>query len=217
MLLALLPMPFLAGPVFKFAIPAANKVMEENLSFSLAPWYGLIDGVLACLPAMLTATASAFLLLEERDEGIGAFYQITPASGRAYLSARIGMPMLWALAAGVTALLLFNISGLSFAAILASSTISALTGIFSGMMIVSLAGNRVEGLAVSKLTGIIFLGMAVVWLVPAPYHYIAGFLPSFWIGKLLAGDAAAFSFILGILTCAIWIACFAKRFLNRVG
>jgi len=41
---------------------------------------------------MLIAMVSAFLLLEERDEGIIAFYQITPAEGYAYLTA---LPSFW--------------------------------------------------------------------------------------------------------------------------
>lgn len=216
MLLVLLPAPFLVGLIFKFVIPFANGILEDRLSFSLLPWYGLVDGILACLNPMFMAMISAFLLLEERDEGIGAFYQITPAEGYPYLTARIGLPMLWAFVSTIIILILFNISALSISTILAVSIISTLTGIFLAMMVVSIAGNRVEGLALSKLMGISSLGLILVWFVPAPHCYFVSFLPSFWIGKLLMDGANLFSFILGLVLCFLWIAFFTRKFLSRI-
>ena len=57
----------------------------------------MIDGFLLCLTPMFMAMICAFLLLEERDDGLCAYYQITPAAGKAYLAARIGIPMVCAL------------------------------------------------------------------------------------------------------------------------
>jgi fluoroquinolone transport system permease protein len=216
MLLVLLPAPILIGLFFKFAIPFANGILEDSFSFSLLPWYGLVDGVLVCLTPMFVAMVSAFLLLEERDEGISAFYQITPTEGYSYLVARIGIPTAWAFAMSIIAIGVFRISELSVMTILSSSLISALTGIFLAMMVVSIAGNRVEGLALSKLMGISFLGLILVWFIPAPYSYFSAFLPSFWIGKLIMDGANIFSFIFGLLTCLIWIFFFTKRFLSRI-
>lgn len=217
MLFVLLPAPFLVGLVFKFAIPFANSIIVDKLSFSLLPWYGLVDGMLVCLTPMFTAMIAAFLLLEERDEGIGAFYQITPTEGYSYLAARIGIPMLWALAATIITLLLFNISGLSLSIILESSFIGTSTGLFLAMMVVSVAENRVEGLALSKLMGVSFLGLVLIWFVPAPYYYFAAFLPSFWIGKLIIDGTNIFAFTLGLLSCFLWIAFFTRRFFSKTG
>ncbi len=217
MLLILLPAPFLVGMIFKYAIPFANSILEERLSFSLKPWYGLVDGMLICLTSMFVALAFAFLILEERDEGITAFYQITPTGGYSYLMARIGIPMIGAWIVTVSTACFFNISGLPKMTILASSTISILTGIILAMVIVALAGNRVEGLALAKLTGISFLGLILVWFIPAPYAYFLAFLPSFWIGKLILGGAAALPFLLGLLLSLLWIIFFTRRFLTRIG
>lgn len=217
MLLVLLPAPFLVGLIFKYAIPLANSILEDRYSFSLQPWYGLVDGMLICLTSMFVALAFAFLILEERDEGITAFYQITPTGGYSYLMARIGIPMIWAFIITIIAVGVFNISDLSETTILVSSIISALTGIFLAMMIVSLAENRVEGLALAKLTGISFLGLILVWFIPAPYSYFSAFLPSFWIGKLILDGTTTLPFLLGLLSSLIWIIFFTKRFLTRIG
>ena len=217
MLLVLLPAPFLVGFIFKFAVPFINDILEARLGFSLSPWYGLVDSMLICLTPVFVAMISAFLILEERDEGISAFYQITPKEGYSYLFARIGIPMIWAFISTIIAAVFFNISELSLDTIIFSAVTSNLTGICLAMMVISIAGNRVEGLAVSKLMSISFLGLAFVWFVPVPYCYLSAFLPSFWIGRLILNGASPVSVILGVLSCLLWIAAFTRRFLRRIG
>ena len=216
MLLVLIPAPFLVGLFFKFGIPYINQLLIQQFSFSITPWYGLIDGMLICLTPMFVAMISAFLLLEERDEGVNAFYQITPAEGYSYLYARIGFPMLWAYLVTIVISAVFNISDLSVGVIFLSAIISNLTGIFLAMMVVSLANNRVEGLAFSKLMGISFLGLILIWFIPRSYFFLMAFLPSFWIGKLLMEGADFLSFIGGVLTCSVWIAIFTRRFIKKI-
>lgn len=217
MLLVLLPAPFLVGMIFKLAVPVVNEILEDKLSFSLQPWYGLIDGMLVCLTPMFMAMVTAFLLLEERDENIAAFYQITPASGYPYLTARIGLPMIWALISTIIALLMFNISALMPGTIVLSTLISSLASVSLALMVVSLAENRVEGLALSKLMGLTLLGLILVWFIPAPYSYFSAFLPSFWIGKLLIDGASLHSFVIGLIACLFWIFVFTRRFLSKMG
>lgn len=217
MLLVLLPLPFFVGAVFKFGVPPLNGLLTETWSFSLLPWYGLVDGLLVCLAPMMAAMAAAFLLLDERDAGVSAFYQVTPAGGGRYLAARIGLPMLWAFAATLAAAALFHLSALAPGAILAAAFVSTLTGAALAMMVVAIARNRVEGLAVSKLMGISFVGLILVWFVPAPYSYLSSFLPSFWVGRLILRGADPLTLVLGAGCSCLWIALFSKRFLAQVG
>lgn len=216
MLVVLIPAPFLVGIFFKFAVPYINGILVTEFSFSITEWYGLLDGMLICLAPIFVAMISAFLMLEERDEGMGAFYQVTPAEGYYYIYARIGLPMIWAFIVTIIVAALFNISSLSSGVILSSSVISSLTGISFAMMVVSVAGNRVEGLALSKLMGLSFIGLILIWFIPAPYHYIMALLPSFWIGKMLIDGAGFVFFVSGLLSCAIWIVLFTRIFLKRV-
>ena len=216
MLIALIPAPFLVGLFIKLAIPFINQILTKEFSFSITAWYGLIDGMLICLTPMFVSMISSFLIVAERDERLSDVAQMTPAEGYSYLFARIGLPMIWAFAVTMIVSKIFNISSLSTFTILDCSIISGFTGIFLAMMVVSIAGNRVEGLALSKLMGISFIGLILIWFLPAPYHFLMAFLPSFWIGKILLDGASFFSFILGLISCFLWIALFTRRFLKRV-
>ena len=216
MLFALLPAPFLVGLIFKFALPLANGIMTDRFGVTLIFWFPLADGLLACLTPAFAAMASAFLLLEERDEGIGAFYQVSPAGGHAYLAARLGLPMLWAYAATAAALSLFCLTALPLTLVLALSALGSLTGAALAMMVVSLAGNRVEGLALSKMMGVSFLGLFLAWFQP-PYASLSAWLPSYWVGMLLRdGAIVPVCFGFGSIVSLLWIAVFTRRFLNRI-
>ena len=215
MLAVLLPAPFFVGAFFRFALPLIDTALRAQTGFSLAPWYRLVDGMLICLAPMFTAMIAAFLLLEERDEGLGAFYQVTPAVGGPYLLARIGLPLAWAFLATAAVAAWFHLSPLSLGTILAGALVSSLTAAAMAMMVAALAGNRVEGLALSKLMGIGFVGLLFVWFVPAPTQFLAAFLPSFWIGKIAAEGVTPLSLLLGALSGGLWTAFFTGLFLRR--
>lgn len=215
-LLILLLAPFFVGIFIKLIIPLMNTIFIKEFSFSITPWYALIDGMLICITPMFVAMISAFLLLEERDEGVYAFYQITPAEGYSYLCARVGLPMAWAFFVTIFVTILFHISTLSFDAVISTALISSLTGICLAMMVVSFAGNRVEGLAVSKLMGISFIGLILIWFIPAPYHYFMAILPSFWIGMLLLDGIHVITLLFGMMCCFLWIAFFTRKFLKKI-
>lgn len=216
MLFALIPAPFLLGLFMKIGLPIADRLLQTYLSFSLRPWYSLADAMLIALTPMFLGMVSAFIILEERDEGTGLYYQITPVQGYSYLLARIGLPMIWAYICSVAAAVLFGVSHTPLLQIILASIISTLTGIVISMMTVSFAGNRVEGLAISKLSGLSFLGLLAVWFAPTPYKYFGAILPSFWIGELVLNGSSAIVLIAGLLTCLLWIYLFTRKFLRKI-
>lgn len=216
MLVMLLIAPLMIGLVFRFGIPVLNTVLTEKLDFSLLPWYPLVDAFMIMLTPCMVGMTGAFLILDECDEGTALYYRITPTEGPFYLAARIGIPMVWGAVSSIATVLIFGISGMPLLQILVGSIMSALAGTFVAMMVVSLAGNKVEGLAVSKLSGIIFAGMFVAWFAPAPYKYTSAFLPSFWLGEVLKNGVNLLPVVAGIVVCVIWIAGFAGKFMRKI-
>ena len=185
MLFALLPAPFLMGALAKFGIPPLDALLARQFGFSLQPWYGLIDGLLLYLTPTLLGMISTFLMLEERDEGIADFYNITPAGGRAYHIARLGLPMAWAFVCSLVVGAIFTLRALAPMVLLGACLISAAAGALMTLGVSRFAKNRVEGLALSKLTGLSLLGLVAVWFIPAPFSWFFGFMPSYWLGILL--------------------------------
>lgn len=215
-MLFLIPAPFLVGITFYYLLPWLNQLLLERFSFSFEEWYPLADGLMIILTPTLLTMSSAFLLLEECDEGLGSYYQITPAKQFHYLMARIGLPALWGFLCALGIASWFGLSQLSFSVILACSFLAVLFGSSVAIMIVALASNRVEGLAISKLTGITMLGMFIAAFVSDSWRWLAGILPSFWLGELILEKALWFNLLLGTASSLIWIILFTRKFIKKI-
>lgn len=215
-MLFLIPAPLLVGIAFRFLLPWLNQLLLVRSSFSLEPWYPITDGLMIILTPTLLTMSSAFLLLEECDEGLGNYYQITPASHLQYLFARIGIPAIWDFFCAIVITRWFALSDISLLTTISASIIATLFGIAVAMMIVSLASNRVEGLAVSKLTGITLMGLIVAGLVSDSWRWFTSILPSFWVGQLIFEKDLWPTLLLGILVCLFWFILFTKRFIKKI-
>jgi len=61
--------------------------------------------------------------------------------------------------------------------------LAALEAPMAVLFLVSFAANKVEGMALGKIFGMIYLGPFVAFFVKSDLQWIAGFLPPFWITK----------------------------------
>lgn len=89
------------------------------------------------------------------------------------------------------------------------------------MVLVAIAGNKVEGLALAKLTNFFVLGLLFSWFIDPPFKYISGVLPTFWHGELIQGlgqylgqhwVAMLPASTMGIVSSLIWIILLQRMF-----
>ena len=220
MLLMLIPAPFLMGAALRVILPLADGLLSRELQFSIAPWYPLSDALVIVLTPLMVAMVSAFLILDERDEGTGAYYLVTPAGGGAYLLARLGYPMLWAFLVTLAVVRLLGLALTDPALLLVAAFLGSLQAVIGSMLLVVFAGNKVEGLALSKLTNFLMLGLPAAWFILSPYRYLFAVLPSFWIGEAILGREGGGGLLLPALAGAalslLWIILLTRQFLRRV-
>ncbi|EEG76249.1 hypothetical protein [Dethiobacter alkaliphilus] len=221
MLLLLVPTPFLMAAALRFILPWGDRLLIQEMNFSLVTWYPLSDVLVLAMTPIMTGVIFAFLMLDERDERIGTYYSITPVGGHSYLWARLAAPMIWAFFTSIIVILLFGLSIEDMAVILTVNTIGTLQGVISALLILVLAGNKVEGVALSKLTNALILGLPVAWFIDAPYKYLAAFLPSYWMGEIVhATTMGALSVMLpyglvGAVIALLWIVILLRLYLRR--
>ena len=221
MLLLLIPAPFFMGAALFALLPLVGVFLNQQYGLSTTLWYPLSDALLASMAPVMTALICAFVILDERDEGTGLYYRITPSGRHSYLLARIGLPMLWAYLSTVLVLIFFTHSMDRLPVILLAGLVGVLQGIVSCMLLVALANNKVEGLALAKLTNLLVLGFLFPWFISSPFRYLFGFMPSFWIGQLIYLSGQPFvslltQGIMGIVSALVWIRFLYGVFLRRL-
>ncbi|MDD5018250.1 MAG: hypothetical protein PHO15_09150, partial [Eubacteriales bacterium] len=148
MLVLLLLAPFLAGPVFYFGLPLLKPLLLSAFGFDITPWYPLADMMLLMLTPLMAGTLCGFLMLDERDEGVGIYYAVTPLRRTGYLFSRLVFPALWSVVITPILMLLFSLSHPNYLTVTAVALTGGVFGASFALLLLAFANNKVEGLAV---------------------------------------------------------------------
>ena len=206
MLFAALLSPVLAGTAIHFGVPFAEKMLIQMTGSTkvLSPYYSLFDIFFASLTLVMFCFISSMVVLEERDDHIDRYLFITGLGRRGYFISRMILPAILALVITVILLPMFALIKWSAAENLLLSLTSGLQGIVLSLLIVTLSSNKLEGMAVTKLSSLIMFGAVVPFFVSAPIDLCAFFLPSYWMGKAVV-EGKPIVMLLSVLVAVIWI------------
>lgn len=176
--------PILAGLAIHFLVPLGEKMLIQltGLPMVLTPYYGLFDIFFASIAPAMFCFIAAMVMLEEHDDHMDVYLFVTGLGRRGYLVSRIVLPAILAFVVTVVLLPLFKLTDLSFFGMLMLSLTGTLQGIIIALMVVTLSSNKLEGMAVTKLSTLIILGAVLPYFVPKPVCFFGAFLPSFWMG-----------------------------------
>lgn len=232
-LLAIMPAaPLLAATAMALIVPAIAGFLFSRLGFDLLAWAGLIRGIIILFPGMFYGMVAGFLLLDDRDDGIAAYWSVTPVRRSGYLLARLGLFSLAAVPAGFACALILGLAPPRLADDLVMAILGALQVPVYALFLAAFAANKVEGLSIVKALGVLNMAPLAVllpgvvgrlgWPVPQ-YWAAAGFLsglkghpeglPAYLPLPQLALPAA---YGLSILLYAVWTAALLRRYLRRL-
>ena len=217
MLIILLFAPILCGLFFKFGIPFAQNLMEKYFGWEeiFAPYYLLFDLLLASMTPLLYSFASAYLILGEIDDGISGYLSVTPLGKKGYLISRLGIPSVIAFIVTMLVLPAFQLSGSSIDIIIGMAVSSVFLSIIGALLTVSVADNRVEGMAVAKLSGLFFLGLPAPFFIKGNIQYLLIFLPSFWTAKFAMEKQILF-LLPSLIMSFGWISLLYRKFKKKI-
>jgi len=213
MLVLLILAPFIAGGVFRIGLPLLQPVLMNAFALNLTPWYPLADMLLLTLTPMMAGMLCGFLMLDERDDGLGEYYSVTPLGGAGYIVSRLALPVLWSIVIAPVLMLLFSLTRPDLLRVLCIAVAGGVFGAVSTLMLLCFAGNKVEGLAVSKILGLTMMPILVPIITSSPWGLIAGVCPAYWLGALLQGPLWLFPAALTV--SIIWLVVFYNRIRKR--
>ena len=215
MLFAACLAPILAGLLFQFGIPLLEAALTDwfHISAIISPYYALIDILFAMLIPTMFCFVSAMVSLEEADEKTAVYLFVTPLGRNGYLAARFCVPAVVAFLVTIGLLPIFKLTSLSLVDILLLAAVGALQGIIISLLILTLSSNKLEGMAVTKLSSLMIFGAAVPFFIKHNVQYVISPLPSFWIGKAICENVLLYMLPAFVLS-AMWI-CFLLRLYLR--
>jgi fluoroquinolone transport system permease protein len=209
--------PVIMGVFNRYGIPYAENILTRqfNRIEILRPYYLLFDLFLAVMTPLMFCFISAMVLLGEIDDKISSYMAVTPLGKNGYLISRLGIPSVISLMVTLISLNIFPLTKLTTGMITGISILASFSGFIVSLMVVALSTNKVEGMAVTKLTGIFSLGIPAPFLITGKIQYILSFLPSFWMAKF-AISKNLLHLLLGLIISVIWILFLWKKFKRKL-
>jgi len=217
MLIAVCVAPLLAAFFFRFGIPAIERFLcgYYDKASILSDYYLLFDLFLSIMTPYMVCFASSMVMLTEYDENMSQYMVVTPVGKKGYFISRLIFPASISFLASVLLMLCFALTAWSLPLLIFVCFLSALTSVAVSLLIFSFSHNRVEGMAVAKMSGLIMLGLPVPFFLLSKAQYLFSVLPSFWIAKLSLGHNYE-SLVPAIITSAVWIWLLYEKFRKKL-
>ncbi|MFA9380796.1 MAG: hypothetical protein ACERKO_07010 [Acetanaerobacterium sp.] len=217
MLWAVCVAPLLTACMFRFGVVYLERVLCEyyQVQAVLSPYYLLFDLFVCVITSYMFCFASAMVMLEEYDDNMISCLAVTPVGKRGYILSRLALPAVISFFASIVLMLVFSLTVWPILLLLVMCALCAALSVCVSMLVFSFSHNRVEGMAMAKLTGIFLIGFYVPFFLPSGVQYLFAPLPSFWLAKLVAGNN--YIFLPPAIACLIcWIWLLYKRFNKKI-
>ena len=210
-------LPLLIAALFRFGIPFLEGQLTVIFQTDaiLSGYYLLFDLFLAVFAPYFLVFISAMVMLSEIDEHVAAYLAVTPERRKGYVVSRLFYPAL--LSAFVSAALLAacSLTHWTLWNIVLVSLLSVLLCVPVAMLIVTYSHNRVEGMALAKLSGLLLFGLPVPFFLTSGLQYLFCWLPSFWSAKVFQ-SGNYLSVLPAVLLSAAWSWLQYRRFERKL-
>lgn len=215
MLAAVCAATILTAFFIRFGVPAVEGLLCGYFQKAtiLADYYLLFDLLLALITPYMLCFASAMMMLTEYDENMADYLAVTPVGKRGYILSRLVFPAVIAFIVSIVLMRCFSLTAWPFGMILLVCMLACLASFTVALLLFAFSHNRVEGMALAKLSGLLMLGLFVPFFLLSDVQYLFSPLPSFWIARLCIEQNLMF-LIPALLSSLIWILLLYRKF-NR--
>jgi len=201
----------------RYGVPALEGALcgYFHVNTILSEYYLMFDLLLAVVTPYMLSFASSLMMLTEFDENMSSYLSITPVGKNGYLISRLGLPSAISYLLSVLLLSGFSLTKWTAPILLATGILSCLSSAAVAMLLFSYSHNRVEGMAMGKLAGILMLGLFAPFFIKTNVQYLFAVLPSFWIAKLSMEQNVLY-FLPGLVCAMLWLFPLMNRFQRKI-
>jgi fluoroquinolone transport system permease protein len=169
-----------------FLTPLFTEMLSTRYDFDLVPYYPLVlTAFLLLTSIIIVGGLGAFLVLDEVDAGTLTALRVTPVSLRDFFAYRAFTVIV------VTTVYVIATTSLSgilaprmFPALLPIGLLSGLSAVVCLLLIVAVASNKIQGLAMMRALGMLIAGLPCLpWFIDSAWNLAFGVLPPYWAAK----------------------------------
>lgn len=174
--------------------------------------------------ALMPGTVFGFLLLDEKEDETLLAMRVSPISMKTYLRYRVGLPWLIAFFYCILTPQIIGLELLSFPWMIWFAACGAMVAPVTMMALATFAANKVQGLALTKFTGIAGLLIIGSFFTPGAWQWLFSVFPPFlicnayWLA-LLPGSMVVMPLalsLLGVVFLLVILAVLMNRFEQKI-
>ena len=180
-LMMLLPVPLFLALLLKYGLPHLSQLTSQWVDLYF--YSPLILIFLIVMGPLLTGMASGLMLVDEADENIIPAISVTPLGRKGYMFYRLTAPFVWTFLILLPVPLLSGLAVINYFFYIPIIFTASLGAPLEALLIAVLAKNKIEAMAMGKITGVLFIAPFLGWFAPAPWKFFAGILPPFWVSE----------------------------------
>lgn len=183
-MLVLAPVIWTVGT--RVLVPPLTETLSRRYDFDLVPHYPLaLTAILLLTSIIIVGGLGAFLVLDEVDAGTLTALRVTPVSLGSFFAYRATTAVIVTTVYVVATMALSGIlqPGLT-PALVPIGMLAGLSSVVTLLLIVAVAGNKIQGIAVMRLLGIVIAGLPCLpWFIDSAWNLAFGVLPPYWAAK----------------------------------
>jgi len=209
------PAPFLMAIAFRFLIPEMTVLAEPWVA--LNDYYPLLLSMMVVFVPLMYGIVVGFMLLDERDEDTLTALKVTPMSLGKYLLYRITTPIIVSIVTTMLAYPLIGLIDVGLVSLVAVTVLASMSAPFIALIFAAFARNKVEGMAIQKMLGGVFMIPMVAYFIHSNWQLLFGIFPTYWTLKAFwiacEGGQGFWLYVLaGVLVHLAFIGLLMKRF-----
>ncbi|MFA9458894.1 ABC transporter permease [Halalkalibacter sp. AB-rgal2] len=181
LMLLVFTIPFLMYMLVTFGLPYIDQQIVQFSHFQLMDHRVFIIAMIMTMVPMMVGMLTGYLLLDEKDDGILQYMEITPLKKAGYIWYRISLPafLSFMITMVMGCVLLFRES-VHWSTFVAAVVVVSLLGPVITMYLASFAQNKVEGIAYTKLINLVMIAPLVPYLFDGWWTWISYVIPLTW-------------------------------------
>lgn len=205
LMLLFMAVPFLAIAAVKALSVFGFPLLLRYTGFDITPYLGYIEGFMVLLSPGMLGAVTAFMMIDERDDGIYTLMSVTPLGFRGYIANRLMMPFVLSMAYALVSHFIMNLVTVHPLSLMVLLVVSGMQGISTALILFTIADDKVKGLTLAKMLDSLMITSAGDLLGIPWVSVVCGALPFYWTTKLMLAPPTAGVIIVSLGVNALWV------------